>query len=99
MGGHNTLTILQLTAELQQRIPELTAKYRGVEQFPLAINSGQDFPLVLKTIKASPIKYTRPKEQVRKKTVKQKKKCSKSDVKELLDLGFTVKEALTECAK
>jgi WD40 repeat protein len=99
INGDNTLTILQLTSKLQQRIPELSAQYRGIEQFPLAINSGQDFPLVLKTVKATPVVYTKPKVVPQQKQNPQKKKCTKEAIKKLVAMGFSAMEALEMCAK
>ncbi len=96
---NKTLTIRQLTAYLEQRVPELTVKYRGTEQFPLALGTGQDFPLLLKTVKASPFKARRDKSAPTLKPERPaaKQGCSKAEFLALKKMGFSVREALQQC--
>lgn len=44
-SGAGKITVLQLVAYLNDKVPELTKKYRGRAQYPNAFVSGQDFPL------------------------------------------------------
>ena len=44
---YSKITVKELEAYLNDRIPELSNKYHGQAQFPRSWSSGQDFPLVM----------------------------------------------------
>jgi WD40 repeat protein len=53
-GGKNqnltsdgVLTIRELSSFVEQRVPELSEKYKGTPQFPASFSIGNDFPLLL----------------------------------------------------
>lgn len=39
------ITVRELTAYIEDQVPELTKKYRGTAQYPQSFSRGQDFPL------------------------------------------------------
>ncbi len=41
------ITVSELKAFLEDRLPELTAKYKGTAQYPTGYSRGQDFPIVI----------------------------------------------------
>jgi WD40 repeat protein len=45
--GDGQVTVRELDAFLQQRVPELTKEHRGLPQYPASYGFGQDFPLSL----------------------------------------------------
>ena len=42
------ITVKELEAYLNDRVPELSKQYRGAVQYPNSFSRGQDFPLVVK---------------------------------------------------
>ncbi|MFH0992126.1 MAG: caspase family protein [bacterium] len=42
------ITVKELEAYLNEKVPELTTRYRGAAQYPNSYSKGQDFPLVVK---------------------------------------------------
>ncbi len=46
-GGSGKITVKQLEAYLNDRLPELTRKYRGSAQYPASWSRGMDFPLAV----------------------------------------------------
>jgi uncharacterized caspase-like protein len=48
-GGNpdNKITVRELNAYLESRVPELAEKYKGTPQFPSGYSFGNDFPLVV----------------------------------------------------
>lgn len=47
-SGTGKITVLQLATYLNNKVPQLTQKYRGKQQYPTTFVSGQDFPLGVK---------------------------------------------------
>ncbi|MEO9022855.1 MAG: caspase family protein, partial [Ginsengibacter sp.] len=43
----NKLTVKQLDAYLQNKVPEITKKYKGTEQYPSSYGYGNDFPIII----------------------------------------------------
>ncbi|MEO5942693.1 MAG: caspase family protein [Ferruginibacter sp.] len=43
----NRLTVKQLDAYLQNKVPEITKKYKGTEQYPSSYSYGNDFPIII----------------------------------------------------
>jgi hypothetical protein len=41
------LTVKQLDAYLQTKVPEITKKYKGTEQYPSSYSYGNDFPIII----------------------------------------------------
>ncbi len=41
------LTVKQLDAYLQNKVPEITKKYKGTEQYPYSYSYGNDFPIII----------------------------------------------------
>lgn len=41
------ITIRELMAYIEDQVPEITEKYRGEAQYPMAFGQGQDFPIAL----------------------------------------------------
>jgi uncharacterized caspase-like protein len=41
------LTVRQLDAYLQTKVPEITKKYKGTEQYPQSFSFGNDFPIII----------------------------------------------------
>lgn len=41
------ITVSELKAFLEDRVPTLTEKYKGTAQYPTGYNRGQDFPIVI----------------------------------------------------
>ncbi len=41
------LTVKQLDAYLQNKVPEITKKYKGTEQYPSSYSYGNDFPIII----------------------------------------------------
>lgn len=46
-GGDNKITVKELDVYLQEKVPDLTEKYRGTPQYPASYSYGNDFPIVL----------------------------------------------------
>lgn len=44
-GGDGKITVKELDAYLQERVPEVTAKYKGTPQYPASYGFGNDFPV------------------------------------------------------
>ena len=44
-GKDGKVTVRELEAYLNDRVPELTTQYRGSPQYPTSFSRGQDFPL------------------------------------------------------
>jgi WD40 repeat protein len=44
-GGDKKVTVKELDAYLQERVPEVTTKYRGAPQYPSSYGYGNDFPI------------------------------------------------------
>lgn len=47
IASDEIVTVKELAAYLESRVPELTVKYRGQVQYPTGFNKGQDFPIVI----------------------------------------------------
>ena len=45
ISGDKKITVKELDAYLQQRVPEITAKYKGTPQYPASYGYGNDFPI------------------------------------------------------
>ncbi|MEO7046705.1 MAG: caspase family protein, partial [Ferruginibacter sp.] len=43
----NKLTVKELDAYLQNKVPEITKKYKGTEQYPSSYGYGNDFPIII----------------------------------------------------
>ena len=43
----NKLTVKELDAYLQNKVPEITKKYKGTEQYPSSYSYGNDFPIII----------------------------------------------------
>jgi hypothetical protein len=41
------LTVKQLDAYLQTKVPEVTQKYKGTPQYPASYSYGNDFPIII----------------------------------------------------
>jgi uncharacterized caspase-like protein len=41
------ITVNELKAWIEDRVPELTEKYKGTAQYPTGYSRGQDFPIVI----------------------------------------------------
>ncbi len=50
-GRDSKITVNEIKAYLEDRVPELTQKYRGQTQYPTGYISGQDFPIVIQSNK------------------------------------------------
>jgi WD40 repeat protein len=46
-NGDKRITIKELSAYIENRVPELSEKYKGTPQFPSGYSFGNDFPIVL----------------------------------------------------
>jgi WD40 repeat protein len=46
-SGDKRVTVREIDAYLQAVVPELTAKYKGLPQYPASFGFGNDFPLVI----------------------------------------------------
>ena len=46
-NGDKRLTVKELSAYIESRVPELSEKYRGTPQFPSGYSFGNDFPLAI----------------------------------------------------
>jgi len=46
-SGDKRVTVKEIDAYLQAVVPELTAKYKGLPQYPASFGFGNDFPLVI----------------------------------------------------
>ena len=46
-GKSGPLTVKQLDAYLQTKVPEITQQYRGTAQYPASYSYGNDFPLIV----------------------------------------------------
>ncbi len=47
LNPDKSITVRELTAYIESRVPELSEKYKGKLQFPSSYSFGNDFPLVL----------------------------------------------------
>ncbi len=45
--GDKKLTVKQLDAYLQTKVPEITQKYKGTPQYPASYSYGNDFPIII----------------------------------------------------
>ncbi len=45
--GDKRLTVKQLDAYLQMKVPEITQKYKGTPQYPASYSYGNDFPIII----------------------------------------------------
>ena len=45
-GGSETVTVRKLMAYIEERLPDITKKYRQEAQYPVVDSKGMDFPLV-----------------------------------------------------
>ena len=45
--GDKKLTVKQLDAYLQTKVPEITQKYKGTAQYPASYSFGNDFPIII----------------------------------------------------
>jgi uncharacterized caspase-like protein len=45
--GDKKLTVKELDAYLQNKVPEITQKYRGTPQYPASYSYGNDFPIII----------------------------------------------------
>ncbi len=46
-NGDKRITIKELSAYIENRVPELSEKYKGTPQFPSGFSFGNDFPIVI----------------------------------------------------
>lgn len=46
-SGDKKLTVKELDAYLQDKVPEITKKYKGTPQYPSSYSYGNDFPLII----------------------------------------------------
>jgi len=46
-AGDKKLTVKQLDAYLQTKVPEITQKYKGTPQYPASYSYGNDFPIII----------------------------------------------------
>ncbi len=46
-NGDKKLTVKQLDAYLQTKVPEVTKKYKGTAQYPASYSYGNDFPIII----------------------------------------------------
>lgn len=46
-----SLTIRELSTYIEQRVPELSAKYKGTAQYPASFSFGNDFPILIFRVK------------------------------------------------
>ncbi|MFZ4476657.1 MAG: hypothetical protein ACOYPR_15775 [Saprospiraceae bacterium] len=44
--GDKKLTVKELDAYLQEKVPDVTARYKGSPQYPSSYGYGQDFPII-----------------------------------------------------
>ena len=47
IGGDKKVTVKELDAYLQEKVPEITAKYKGTPQYPSSYSYGNDFPIII----------------------------------------------------
>ncbi len=45
--GNQKLTVKELDAYLQDKVPEITQKYKGTPQYPSSYSYGNDFPIII----------------------------------------------------
>ena len=45
--GDKKLTVKELDAYLQTKVPEVTQKYKGTPQYPASYSYGNDFPIII----------------------------------------------------
>ena len=45
--GDKKLTVKELDAYLQNKVPEITQKYKGTPQYPASYSYGNDFPIII----------------------------------------------------
>ncbi|HRI20152.1 MAG TPA: caspase family protein, partial [Panacibacter sp.] len=46
-NGDHKITVQELDAYLQDKVPEITQKYKGTAQYPASYNYGNDFPIII----------------------------------------------------
>jgi uncharacterized caspase-like protein len=46
-NGDKKVTVNEMKSYVEDRVPELSVKYRGSPQYPTSYSFGQDFPLVI----------------------------------------------------
>ena len=46
-NGDSKITVKELDAYLQDKVPEITQKYKGTAQYPASYNYGNDFPIII----------------------------------------------------
>ncbi|MBF0329640.1 MAG: hypothetical protein HQL10_10825 [Nitrospirae bacterium] len=46
-GGRDTVTVRKLMSYVEERLPDITKKYKQEPQFPVVDSRGMDFPLVI----------------------------------------------------
>ena len=46
-NGDLKITVKELSAYVESRVPELSEKYKGTPQFPSGFSFGNDFPIVI----------------------------------------------------
>ncbi len=46
-----TITVRELSAYIEQRVPELSQQYKGSPQYPASFSFGNDFPIVIQPVK------------------------------------------------
>ncbi len=47
-SGDNSITVNEIKAYIESRVPELSEQYKGTPQFPSSFGFGQDFPIAIK---------------------------------------------------
>ncbi|MBS1491786.1 MAG: hypothetical protein JSS93_14790 [Bacteroidetes bacterium] len=46
-NNENRITVKGLSAYVEERVPELSEKYKGTAQYPSGYSFGNDFPIVV----------------------------------------------------
>jgi uncharacterized caspase-like protein len=46
-NGDKKLTVKEIDSYLQNKVPEITQKYKGSAQYPASFGYGNDFPIVI----------------------------------------------------
>lgn len=46
-NGDSKITVKELDAYLQDKVPEITQKFKGTAQYPASYNYGNDFPIII----------------------------------------------------
>ncbi|MDX1463309.1 MAG: caspase family protein, partial [Marinirhabdus sp.] len=47
-SGDNRITVNEIKAYIESRVPEISAQYKGSPQYPSSFGFGQDFPVSIK---------------------------------------------------